>query len=130
VTVVWAAPATVHTAHTEQHTSHSKDAVLARNHIAVVGDAPLLPPAAPGGGGGHFTAPAADQPADFNAFNSLKDNGKPPTLQERLASESPLLSSMHEALCHTRMVPPRTFTHIRPSHGLQAAAADLAPVSA
>jgi hypothetical protein len=44
-------------------------------------------PSAPGGGGGgHFTAPAADKPAEFGTFNSLKDDGKPPTLQERLAS--------------------------------------------
>lgn len=46
---------------------------------------------APGGGagaaGGHFTASAADGPNEFGAFNSLRDDGRPPTLQERLASE-------------------------------------------
>jgi hypothetical protein len=45
------------------------------------------PGTATAGGGGHFTAPAADSnPNEFGAFNSLRDDGRPQTLQDRLAS--------------------------------------------
>jgi hypothetical protein len=51
------------------------------------------------GGGGHFTAPAADSnPNEFGAFNSLRDDGRPQTLQDRLASEQRRRASVHCAV--------------------------------
>jgi hypothetical protein len=70
--------------HTDRAHSHRPDGTL----LILLLDIIFACCTATAGGGGHFTAPAADNnPNEFGAFNSLRDDGRPQTLQDRLASE-------------------------------------------
>ena len=81
--------------HTDRAPSHRPDGTL----LILLLDIIFACCTATAGGGGHFTAPAADSnPNEFGAFNSLRDDGRPQTLQDRLASEQRNCASVHCAV--------------------------------